>query len=143
MWINPQETSDLFTFTKEILNEKLHFLCSEDGSIHKTGLSVNYIRKDLSRTVSNVCLKPIPPKEILEISDIFAKVIWKILNFSNICVFVFVVIMISVNSYAIPFKETPWWIVKSVDVPFVGRLAFNMIILQGDKIHYCCNVLRQ
>ena len=28
MWPNPQETADLFTFTEEILNEKLHFLCS-------------------------------------------------------------------------------------------------------------------
>ena len=28
MWPNPQETVDLVTFTEEILNEKLHFLCS-------------------------------------------------------------------------------------------------------------------
>ena len=28
MWTNPQETSDLVIFTKEILNVKLHFLCS-------------------------------------------------------------------------------------------------------------------
>ena len=28
MWPNPQETSDLVTFTEEILNWKLHFLCS-------------------------------------------------------------------------------------------------------------------
>ena len=27
MWPNPQETADLVTFTKVILNEKLHFLC--------------------------------------------------------------------------------------------------------------------
>ena len=26
MWPNPQETADLFTFTEEILNGKLHFL---------------------------------------------------------------------------------------------------------------------
>ena len=26
---NPQETADLVTFTKEILNGKLHFLCSD------------------------------------------------------------------------------------------------------------------
>ena len=25
---NPQETEDLVTFTEEILNEKLHYLCS-------------------------------------------------------------------------------------------------------------------
>ena len=28
MWPNPQETSDLVTFTEETLNGKLHFLCS-------------------------------------------------------------------------------------------------------------------
>ena len=28
MWPNPQETSDLVTVTEEILNGKLHFLCS-------------------------------------------------------------------------------------------------------------------
>ena len=28
MWTNPLETADLFTFTKETLNGKLHFLCS-------------------------------------------------------------------------------------------------------------------
>ena len=30
MWPNPQETTDLVTFTEEILDGKLHFLCSED-----------------------------------------------------------------------------------------------------------------
>ena len=30
MWPNLQYPADLVTFTKEILNEKLHFLCSED-----------------------------------------------------------------------------------------------------------------
>ena len=28
MWPNPQETTDLVTFTEEILSGKLHFLCS-------------------------------------------------------------------------------------------------------------------
>ena len=28
MWPNPQETEDLVTFTEEMLNGKLHFLCS-------------------------------------------------------------------------------------------------------------------
>ena len=32
MWPNPQETADLVTFTEEILNGKLHFLCSFLGS---------------------------------------------------------------------------------------------------------------
>ena len=29
MWLNPQETADLDTFNEEILNAKLHFLCSD------------------------------------------------------------------------------------------------------------------
>ena len=29
MWPNPEETADFVTFTKEIIDEKLHFLCSE------------------------------------------------------------------------------------------------------------------
>ena len=29
MWPNPQEATDLVTFTEEILNGKLHFLSSE------------------------------------------------------------------------------------------------------------------
>ena len=28
MWPNPQETAHLVTYTEEILNGKLHFLCS-------------------------------------------------------------------------------------------------------------------
>ena len=31
MWPNPQFPADLVTFTEEILNEKLHFLCSVRG----------------------------------------------------------------------------------------------------------------
>ena len=34
MWINPQETADLFTFTIKSLTKNLIFLHSEDGSIH-------------------------------------------------------------------------------------------------------------
>ena len=33
MWPNPQESADLVTFTEEILNRKLHFLCSEKDMI--------------------------------------------------------------------------------------------------------------
>ena len=29
MWPNPQETADLVTFTEEIFNGKLHFLCRD------------------------------------------------------------------------------------------------------------------
>ena len=33
MWPNPQFPVDLVAFTEEILNEKLHFLCSVDPAI--------------------------------------------------------------------------------------------------------------
>ena len=34
MLTNPQETADLVTFTEEILNGKLHFLCSDLHILH-------------------------------------------------------------------------------------------------------------
>ena len=41
MWPNPQETPDLVTFTEEILNGTLHFLCNDN--------SLNYtVRNDLA-----------------------------------------------------------------------------------------------
>ena len=30
MWLNPHETADLGTFSEEILNGKIHFLCSAE-----------------------------------------------------------------------------------------------------------------
>ena len=35
MWLNPQLPADLFTFTEEILNEELCFLCCEDPAKQK------------------------------------------------------------------------------------------------------------
>ena len=35
MWPNPQKTADLVTFTEEILNGKLDFLCSEPNLTEK------------------------------------------------------------------------------------------------------------
>ena len=49
MWPNPQETADLITFNEEILNEKLHFLCS---AFEKVLLEITFgkivIRKTLA-----------------------------------------------------------------------------------------------
>ena len=45
MWLNPQETADLITFTEEILKGQLHFLCSE------------YNRMDNFLTQDRSCLK--------------------------------------------------------------------------------------
>ena len=33
MWPNPQFPEDLVTFTEEILNWKIHFLCSETNGV--------------------------------------------------------------------------------------------------------------
>ena len=38
MWPNPQFTADLFTFTEETLNGKLHFLCSDSTDLAWAGL---------------------------------------------------------------------------------------------------------
>ena len=46
MWPNRQETEDLVKFTEEILNEKLHFLCSVNTKIlinPTRHISLNYI----------------------------------------------------------------------------------------------------
>ena len=42
MWTNPQETADLVTFTKEILNGKPHFLCSAGSICILAQLWLNY-----------------------------------------------------------------------------------------------------
>ena len=67
MWPNPKETADLVTFTEEILNGKLHFLCSVSLThYYCEGLRVQKIvlrkvkfkeqptTRDVSRTLSNI-----------------------------------------------------------------------------------------
>ena len=46
MWPNPQETADILTFTKEILNGKLQFLRS-DGSEEMKKINVWAFKKNL------------------------------------------------------------------------------------------------
>ena len=41
MWPNPQKNADLVTFTEEILNAKIHFLCSENVYTHFKNLAAN------------------------------------------------------------------------------------------------------
>ena len=43
MWPNPQKTADLLTFTEEILNAKLHILCSATP-IYGFGLPEDYLK---------------------------------------------------------------------------------------------------
>ena len=47
MWTNPQETSDLVTFTEEILNGKLHFLRSVWKWDDSFFLSLNLFNVDI------------------------------------------------------------------------------------------------
>ena len=51
MWTNQQESVDLLTFTKEILNEKLPFLCTTFEGALLPKLNVSYGKIDLA----NVC----------------------------------------------------------------------------------------
>ena len=51
MWPNPQETADLVTFTEEILNEKLHFLCNVIAKHEAYGLdslTLEFIKNHLT-----------------------------------------------------------------------------------------------
>ena len=50
MWPNPQVTADLVTFTEEILNRKLHFLCSD-----KNAMPVNIEKNFLSDLFDYLC----------------------------------------------------------------------------------------
>ena len=76
MWPNTQETADLVTFTKEIFNGKLNFLCSVPSRINKTStgisweikcnlyigssflamMQVNFIRKKQAKVQTRLCL---------------------------------------------------------------------------------------
>ena len=56
MWPNPQDTADLATFTKEIFNGKLHFLCS--GVSRITGITNVSDLTDILFISSNYCLYP-------------------------------------------------------------------------------------
>ena len=56
MWTNPQETVDLVTFTEEILNRKLHFLCSASSILIcflKKNLSVSFLEKRKTKLSSD------------------------------------------------------------------------------------------
>ena len=50
---NPQETADLVAFTGEILNGKLHFLCSEDHE-HMRRLRKSTIAPNMSLELENI-----------------------------------------------------------------------------------------
>ena len=57
MWPNPQETADLLTFTEEILDGKLQFLCSEDRAIFKNTVnSWKPLTIFEKRSIFDVCL---------------------------------------------------------------------------------------
>ena len=54
MWPNLQFPADLVTFTEEILNEKLHFLCSDNCPEFRNGLLDSYYFK---LTLGSGCLE--------------------------------------------------------------------------------------
>ena len=61
MWPNLQETPDLVTITEEILNGKLHFLCSDTKTLYRlhymwTGLSEK--NQDLVYTLTEMISEP-------------------------------------------------------------------------------------
>ena len=66
MWPNPQLPADLVTVTEEILNEKLHFLCSVSNRLNKFAtflndnfckLIRNFNRCDIPQTTSSRYIK--------------------------------------------------------------------------------------
>ena len=57
MGLNPQKTADLVRFTKEILNGKLHFLCSETKKDASNDRS-NFI------SVSNKAIEDLSPSYV-------------------------------------------------------------------------------
>ena len=52
MWDNPKKTAGLVTFTEEILNKKLHFLCSD--SCLATENKFNPIQRFLRKSEGNL-----------------------------------------------------------------------------------------
>ena len=54
MWPNPQESADLVTFTQEILNEKLHFLCSVHSADSKDTYFTNISNKNGKTLCPNI-----------------------------------------------------------------------------------------
>ena len=50
MWPNTQETADLVTFNEEILNGKLHFLCSDNCNTAKSIASMQELYWGISPT---------------------------------------------------------------------------------------------
>ena len=63
MWSNPQETAHLVTFTEEIFNRKLHFLCSvstyEKFSEKFTYMFLSWGKKCSYQGVRNVAFRKI------------------------------------------------------------------------------------
>ena len=67
MWPNPQETADLVTFTEEILNRKLHFLCSSSYLL-------------LSITVCNFQSIKSPMELYSFLSKLFCYITWLVIS---------------------------------------------------------------
>ena len=72
MWPKPQDTADLITFTEEILNGKLHFLCSATLSewinIWMEEINCDESKKSYSKVTSST--KWYPKNDILMEQDV-------------------------------------------------------------------------
>ena len=60
MWANPQFFANLDTFTEEILNGKLHFLCNENMALKQKNMA--------QKLFPNEC------KAIIQLVDVKAKI---------------------------------------------------------------------
>ena len=63
MWPNLQQTADLVTFTEEIFNGKLHFLCSA-GSRIPSEFFKNTVFIDYNHAIASVCSQQTTPAKV-------------------------------------------------------------------------------
>ena len=54
---DPQETADLVTFTEEILNGNLHFLCSASICLTSSGMWINYFTDFTKKHIKSFLVK--------------------------------------------------------------------------------------
>ena len=64
MWPNPQETADLVTFTEEILNGKLHFLCSKTWTLDNSEFT-KYFRTVECNFLKQLMASPVTKSSVL------------------------------------------------------------------------------
>ena len=71
---NPQETADLVTFTEEVLNEKLHFLCSVRWSQTNDHVLQQKHYIDVLQA-TNKCIRTMPRQKNIRFFKSFSKML--------------------------------------------------------------------